>query len=117
MSPLSSVSRSLGKPAVIGIEDIIIDTDQEILSYGTKNESIIRKGDIITIDGTTGAVYKGFVAKIPVAENSDFRTIIEWADKYKRMQIYSTVESLEEAKVRLNFFIHMYKVKLTSLIS
>lgn len=49
--------------------------------------TILRSRDVVTMDGSRGTVYVGAVQTVPAGQDSDFQTLIRWADKYKRMDI------------------------------
>lgn len=51
--------RNMGKSAVVGANNIIIDEEKQLLLCGTTHNVTIRKGDIITLDGSSGTVYIG----------------------------------------------------------
>jgi len=74
------VARQFGIPCVVGASAIKIDLERRIMTVGDK---IIKEGDWISVDGTTGKV---FVGKIPTTEPSlekqtDLLTLLKWADE------------------------------------
>lgn len=76
------ITRALGRPCVCGAEDINIDLDASQFKTG---ELIIKKGDDITIDGSSGNVYVG---TLPLEEGqvmSEFYELMAWADGFKRL--------------------------------
>jgi pyruvate, orthophosphate dikinase len=92
------VMRNMGKSAVVGAKNISIDFEKGLINC--KDGKIkIKRGEIITIDGSTGFVYNGAVPTIPAGEDEDFRTILRWADKYKRLKVLANAETIEDAKV------------------
>ena len=73
------VARGLGKPAVTGAEEIQIDLDHELFRV---KDVVVKKLDVITIDGTTGNVYLG---RVPLARPElvpELEELLEWAKKY-----------------------------------
>ena len=59
------------------------------------------EGDIITIDGSAGEVYEGAVATIEPQLSGDFETIMQWADKARRMKVRANAETpLDTEKAR-----------------
>ncbi|RLG62752.1 pyruvate, phosphate dikinase, partial [archaeon] len=73
------VARGLGKPAVVGAKDVKIDLDNELFKV---NNLIVRKFDIITIDGSTGNIYLGRVPTIKPEIPPEVRKLLKWAKKY-----------------------------------
>lgn len=92
------VARSMGKPCVSGCEDIVIDdASREAVISGVT----FREGDTITIDGTTGNVFKGKVATIEPEFVEDLLVLLEWADDIADIKVMAnadTPESAEKAK-------------------
>ena len=74
------VARQFGIPCVVGASAIKIDMDKRVMVVGTV---MIREGDWISVDGTTGEV---FIGKIPTSapsleEQTDLLTLLQWADE------------------------------------
>lgn len=74
------VARGMGKPCVVGCEAIRIHRNKKQCSIGS---IIIREGDIITIDGSTGEVIKGEVPLIPPRYTAATKQLLSWADEVK----------------------------------
>jgi pyruvate,orthophosphate dikinase len=94
------VARGMGKPCVSGAGNIRVDYRQATL---TALGSVLRKGDVITIDGTTGQVMKGAVPTIKPELSGDFATIMEWADKARRMKVRANAETPIDARAAREF--------------
>lgn len=62
-----------------------------------RDGSVLRKGDVLSLDGSAGVAYMGAVKLVPAAEDKDYQTVIEWADKYKRMNVFANAETAEDA--------------------
>ena len=89
------VARGMGRPCVIGAASVQIDLDSETLQAGGV---LLHKGDIVTIDGSTGQIIKG---RVPMREpdlSGDFTTIIGWADKIRRMQVRANADTPADAR-------------------
>lgn len=90
------VMRSMGKSAVTGARDLLVDVQNQQLK--SKDGSIVlKKGDVITIDGSTGNVYKGEIPTVTSGHSTDFQAILLWADKYKDMHVLANADTPEEA--------------------
>ena len=94
------VARGMGKPCVSGAGSIRVDYRQGTLSaQGT----VLKRGDVVTIDGSTGQVMKGAVPTIKPELSGDFATIMEWADKVRRMKVRTNAETPLDARAAREF--------------
>jgi len=91
------VARGWGKPCVAGCEEIRIDTNRNLF---TVNGYTVKEGDYISIDGATGKVYLGKVAKIDPAfeEEKELITALEWADEIKRLGVLTNADNPEDSR-------------------
>ncbi|MFZ5676871.1 MAG: pyruvate, phosphate dikinase [Pseudomonadota bacterium] len=94
------VARGMGKPCVSGAGNIRVDYRQATLSaLGT----VLKKGDVVTIDGSTGQVMKGAVPTIKPELSGDFATIMAWADEARRMKVRANAETPLDARAARDF--------------
>ena len=99
-SHASVVARAIGKPAVVGAEDIKIDYEKREFRVG---DLVVREGDVITIDGFTGNVYLG---EIPAAKSElpkEFFELLGWADDVRRLGVRANADTPEDARIARNF--------------
>ncbi len=94
------VARGMGRACVAGAGQISIDYSSKTLSVG---DNVVKEGDILTIDGSTGEVMLGQVATIKPELSGDFGIIMEWADKARRMKIRTNAETPLDAQTALDF--------------
>ena len=94
------VARGMGRPCVSGAGELRIDTEAGRVFMGGEE---LAKGDIITIDGITGQVYKGQVATIKPQLSDAFATLMEWADAERRMIVRTNAETIEDSRVAREF--------------
>ncbi|MBL3538308.1 pyruvate, phosphate dikinase [Aminivibrio sp.] len=94
------VARGLGKPCVSGCEDILIDLNKETISKGDK---VVRKGDTITVDGSTGRVLLGGAPLMEASFSDDFKTILSWSDEFARLQVWANGDTPEDARRARSF--------------
>ncbi|MDF2118066.1 pyruvate, phosphate dikinase [Roseiarcaceae bacterium H3SJ34-1] len=94
------VARGMGKPCVSGAGTIKVDYNQGTLVAMGKT---LRKGDIITIDGSTGQVLQGPVAMLEPELSGEFATLMSWADEVRRMKVRTNAETPADARVARNF--------------
>ena len=90
------VARGMGKPCIVGCSDLNIDNENKQCKV---DEKIIHEGDTITIDGSTGTVYIGQVPTIEPKITEDFKKILEWAQKSKKIGIRANADTPEMAKL------------------
>ncbi len=86
------VARGMGKPCVVGCEDIEIHDDH--LSVGDVK---IFKGEEITIDGATGEVMKGIVPTVEPTLSEEFKTLLKWADEIRDLGVRANADTPKDA--------------------
>jgi len=89
------VARGMGKSCVAGCSELNINTKKGIIQV---NDITIKKGDSITIDGGTGEVFLGKVPTIDPEISKEFKTILSWANKMKRLGVYANADTPEDAQ-------------------
>ena len=94
------VARGMGKPCVSGAGGLRVDYErQELTGPGVK----LGKGDVITIDGSTGQVMRGAVPTVKPELSGDFATVMGWADGLRRMKVRANAETPLDARVAREF--------------
>ncbi|OAI55440.1 pyruvate, phosphate dikinase [Gaiella sp. SCGC AG-212-M14] len=88
------VARGMGKPCVAGCDALSIDLDARTISLGTQTLS---EGDVLTIDGGTGAVIIGEVPLVAPEVNDDLETILGWGDAYRVLKVRANADTPEDA--------------------
>jgi len=94
------VARGLGKPCVSGCETITIDLEKGQFRAGSK---IIKSGDVITINGSTGEVIAGTVPMIEPKMSSGLKTVLAWADKAAKMAVWANADYPRDALTARGF--------------
>ncbi len=95
------VARGMGKCCVAGCGDIKVDyKSQQLVARGGV---VIKKGDIITLDGATGEVMQGAVPTVQPALTGDFGTLMEWVDKYRRLKVRTNADTPHDSAVARKF--------------
>ncbi len=94
------VARGMGKPAVVGCEQIKIELSAQ--SFGTRKIKV-NKNDIITIDGTTGNVLLGIVPTIEPKLSPEAKQLLSWADETRRLGVRANADTPEGATVAREF--------------
>jgi len=95
------VARGMGKCCVAGCGDIKVDYTAE--SFVAKNGVTVKKGDVITLDGSTGEVMLGEVPTVPVQLTGDFGVLMTWVDKFRTLKVRTNADTPHDAKVAREF--------------
>ncbi|MDD3014240.1 MAG: pyruvate, phosphate dikinase [Candidatus Gastranaerophilales bacterium] len=95
------VAKQAGKPCVVADEKCKVDLDKE--TFTTEDGTVYRKNDIISVDGTSGNIYKGAIKTIMPELDDDFKTIISWAKEVigKNVQIRANADNGKDSKAAL----------------
>ncbi len=94
------VARGMGKPCVSGAGSIRVDY---VARTAVAGGVTIRKGDVITIDGSSGQVLRGRVAMREPELSGDFSTLMEWADGVRRMKVRANADTPADAQMARRF--------------
>ncbi|WP_439579058.1 pyruvate, phosphate dikinase [Elioraea sp.] len=94
------VARGMGRPCVAGAGGIAVDDAAQTVSSGGQ---IIRAGETLTLDGSTGEVFVGSVAMIEPQLSGDFATLMEWADAVRTLKVRTNAETPAEAETARRF--------------
>jgi pyruvate,orthophosphate dikinase len=95
VSHAAVVARGLGIPAVCGAAAVLIDPRARVVRIG---EALVRAGDIISIDGSTGQVVVGAVElEVPEADPRVER-LLAWADEHRTLRVYANADTPEDAR-------------------
>mgnify|MGYP003335282319 FL=1 len=94
------VARGMGRPCVSGSSEIEIDYENKI--FKAKN-NIVKEGDVITIDGSTGRIILGEVKTVKPEISGDFSKIMSWADSFRKLKVRTNSETPLDSKVARDF--------------
>jgi pyruvate, orthophosphate dikinase len=94
------VARGMGKPCVSGAGQIRVDYASQTLTVAGQT---LKKGDIVTIDGSNGQVLLGQVEMLQPELSGEFATLMGWADKVRHMKVRANAETPLDAKTARNF--------------
>lgn len=95
VSHAAVVARGMGKPAVCGADAVVIDLDARTF---TVDDTVVADGDVISIDGTTGAVVLGEVTLVAAAPSPALATVLGWADGYRRLGVRANADLPADAR-------------------
>ncbi len=91
------VARGMGKPCVAGCEAIKIDMEEQLFRVSGKDK-VIKRGDIVSIDGTTGEIFMGEIKTHDPSFSGEFSTLLKWADAERRLEVRTNADTPDDAK-------------------
>ncbi len=94
------VARGMGKPCVAGAEGISVDTE---LRKAFAGETVIKEGDVITIDGTTGNLYPGEVPMVEADFSGELETLLQWADDVAQLKVMANADTPDDARKAISY--------------
>jgi pyruvate,orthophosphate dikinase len=94
------VARGMGKCCVAGCDDIHIDYSSRSFKAGA---TVVKEGDFISLDGTSGEVMLGKVKTVPAKPSKEFETLMKWADRTRRLKVRANADTPHDAKVAKDF--------------
>lgn len=94
------VARGMGKPAICGCEVLRIDTK---VKEARVDDVVVKEGDIVSIDGSTGKVILGEVKLIDPELSGEFKEILAWADEIRDMGVRTNADTPEDARKAREF--------------
>ena len=85
------VARGMGKPCVVGCTEIMVDYARQLFYAG---DTVVRRGDWITIDGGTGEVMEGKVPTLaPPTDAGAMAELLGWADQRARLKVRANADN------------------------
>ena len=94
------VARGMGVPCVCGAHNIKIDYSSQTMKIGNQ---IIKAGDIISLEGSSGEVILGSAPLIAPEFSEEFQKIMEWSQEFKKLGIRANAETVLDSTVAMNF--------------
>jgi len=94
------VARGMGRPCISGAGDIRINEElQQFSAVGR----VIKKGDIVTVDGATGQLLAGAAAMVQPELSGNFATLMDWADSARTLGIRTNAETPSDVETAVSF--------------
>lgn len=84
------VARGMGTCCVSGCGEIKIDEEAKVFSLGGYT---FHEGDYISLDGSTGKIYKGDIKTVEASVSGNFGRIMMWADKFRKLQVRTNADT------------------------
>ncbi|MHB8232346.1 MAG: pyruvate, phosphate dikinase [bacterium] len=94
------VARGMGKCAVTGCSSLEINEKKGEIAVSGRT---IKRGDIITLNGSNGEIYSGYVPMLTPEINEDFKSIMKFAGEFKKLVVRANADTPEDANVARNY--------------
>ncbi len=94
------VARGMGKPCIVGCEEISIDMNAKTFTAGGVT---VKKDDIISIEGTEGKVILGETKLIKPEMTKDVIQLLKWADKFRKLGVRANADRPKDAKIARDY--------------
>ena len=96
------VTRGLGKPAVVGCTDVVVEPEHGRMSA---NGRVLEEGAEISVDGFTGEVFEGHIDTVDpdVGSNTNLVELLSWANEIKRLGVRANADTPPDAQVAIDF--------------
>ncbi|MBO5995238.1 MAG: pyruvate, phosphate dikinase [Firmicutes bacterium] len=95
------VARGMGKCCVAGCSEAKVDEEAETITFDSG--FTFKEGDLISIDGSTGEVYKGALKTVKPKVSGDFATLMSWADEIRTLKVRAHADNPRDAKQAVEF--------------
>ena len=94
------VARGMGTCCVSGCGEIVVDYDKEQFTLGGKT---YKRGDWISIDGSTGNIYGEAIPTVEASISGDFGRFMGWADAARQLKVFTNADNPRDAKQGVDF--------------
>ena len=94
------VARGMGTCCVSGCGEIRMHEEEGTFQLGGKT---IKRGDYISLDGSTGSIYGEAIPTVPVSISGNFGRLMAWADKYRKLGVRTNADTPRDAKTAADF--------------
>ena len=89
------VARGMGTCCVSGCGDIKMNEEAEEFELGGYK---FHKGDFISLDGTTGKIYKGDIKTVEASVSGNFGRIMGWADEFRKLKVRTNADNPRDTR-------------------
>lgn len=94
------VARGMGKACICGCESLKIDLKNKLFTVG---DTVVKYGDIITIDGSTGEIMLGGIEMIEPQLSEEFKLLLSWADQVREIGVRANADNPVDARKAFEF--------------
>jgi pyruvate,orthophosphate dikinase len=98
------VARGMGKVCVAGCSTLHVDAKAGTATFSADGGAhVLRAGDWLTVDGTSGLVYAGQVPTVEPQLSEDYALFMSWADRHRRLRVRTNADTPHDAEVARKF--------------
>ncbi len=104
------VARGMGKPCVAGCSAMAVNYREQTLTITVYDEGdhpretvVLKRGDVLTLDGAAGHVYAGAVPTVNAATTGEFAVLMDWADSVRTLKVRANADTPHDAQTARNF--------------
>lgn len=94
------VARGMGRCCIVGCSELKINEDLKTMTIGN---TVLTEGQSISLDGTSGIIYKGHIKTVAPELSGNFGTIMKWADEIRTLKVRTNADNLQEVKLAMDF--------------
>ncbi|KXZ39697.1 pyruvate phosphate dikinase [Alkalithermobacter thermoalcaliphilus JW-YL-7 = DSM 7308] len=94
------VARGMGKCCVAGCSDIKIEEDKKQFRAG---DIVVKEGEYISLDGSTGRVFVGDIPKVDVKLTGKFEKLMKWVDEFRKLKVRTNADTPKDAATAIKF--------------
>lgn len=95
------IARGLGVPCVVGASHLVID--RRTRSMRLPDGTVLKEGEVVTLDGSTGEVLRGSAEMLEPALGDAFQTLLGWADEVRDIGVRVNADTPEDAQIARSF--------------
>jgi len=95
------IARGLGLPAIVGATGLRLDARKKVLLTGAGR--MLREGDVVTVDGSTGEALAGAAPMLEAALDAPFQRLLAWADAVRDIGVRANADTPEDARMAQSF--------------
>jgi len=94
------VARGMGKCCVAGVEEMrVYEVDKKLIA----GNNVVKEGDTITLNGSTGEVILGHVPTIPPELSGEFAVFMKWTDDVRKLKVRTNADTPQDARQAVVF--------------
>jgi len=94
------VARGMGKCCITGAGEIVFDEKNKSFLVGS---TLVKEGDIISLDGNTGEVFIGALPLVEPELSEEFKKILLWSDEFRKLKVLTNADTPHDARIAKEF--------------
>ncbi|MCB9732322.1 MAG: pyruvate, phosphate dikinase [Deltaproteobacteria bacterium] len=94
------VARGMSKPCIVGCRDLHVDPEACTMAVHGR---VLRAGDVVTIDGGSGAVMLGEVATLQPKPSAEVERLMSWVDRHRRLEVWTNADTPRDCRIAREF--------------